>query len=168
MFFLIPLPNNPLLDNSDSSWTEFRLPAASSRARQRPHGQLICQGESVRFRPRCGSPEGRTGAAEVRECHALQADGEEQVPQGDVNTADEPESDQEWDSCPVLQCFHTHKQIGRAWLETRNPFGKHWNDLVHSDRVFLLEVACGPQSLLTEEVLNPVVHSVVQSGMAMI
>ena len=85
-----------------------------------------------------------------------------------MNAADEPESDQERDSCPVLQCFHTHKQIGRAWLETRNPFGKHWNDLVHSDRVFLLEVACGPQSLLTEEVLNPVVHSVVQSGMAMI
>ena len=107
------------------------------------------------FRKACvGASEGRTGTTEVGECPADPTGGAQQVPQGDVRELIEPDSDSEWQSCPEQQCFQTHKKIGQSWLENRNPYGQVWNELIRQGRIFLLEVACGPQSVLSEEVMK--------------
>lgn len=54
------------------------------------------------------------------------------------------------DVAPQQQCFHSHKRIGQAWLETRNPFGKVWNQLIQEQRLFFLEIACSETSVSEE------------------
>ena len=39
-------------------------------------------------------------------------------------------------------------------MESRNPYGKSWEELISLDRLFLLEVACSERSILSEEVLS--------------
>ena len=116
--------------------------------------QFFRQGETVRFRAGVGEGEGRVGAVEIGERPVDSSGGAQQVPQGDVSDLIEPDSDSEWQLCPEQQCFHTHKKIGQSWLENRNPYGQVWNELVHHKRTLLLEVACGPQSVLSEEVMK--------------
>ena len=54
--------------------------------------------------------------------------------------------------CPQTQCSDNHKRLGYAWQEHNNPFGACWQDLVHSQRLFLLEIACSEHSVLSAEV----------------
>lgn len=52
---------------------------------------------------------------------------------------------------PEQHCHEHHKHIGRNWKEENNPFSKAWSELVQSQRLFLLEVACSERSVLTQE-----------------
>ena len=53
---------------------------------------------------------------------------------------------------PEQQCLERHRKIGRAWRQENNPYGRTWQELNHFGRLFMLEVACNPDSLLSSEV----------------
>ena len=53
---------------------------------------------------------------------------------------------------PEQQCLEALKKIGREWKQDNNPFGHSWNQLKQAGRLFLLEVACSPNSVLSQEV----------------
>ena len=52
----------------------------------------------------------------------------------------------------IAQNISVFNKIG--CMESRNPYGKSWEELISLDRLFLLEVACSERSILSEEVLS--------------
>jgi hypothetical protein len=55
-------------------------------------------------------------------------------------------------SYPEQQCLDRHRKIGRGWKIENNPYNTKWGELKTVGRLFLLEVACSPDSLLSSEV----------------
>ena len=55
-------------------------------------------------------------------------------------------------SYPEQQCLDRHCKIGRGWKIENNPYNTKWGELKTVGRLFLLEVACSPDSLLSSEV----------------
>ena len=126
----------------------------SKRIIDRPVRRVLPEDPNRRFRLRTESLEDRTGPAPLREQHDGSANVAQQVPQGDLSDLDDFEDNSEWEDCPEHQCFQAHRKIGQNWLESRNPYGKSWEELISLDRLFLLEVACSERSILSEEVLS--------------
>ena len=124
------------------------------RVIDRPIRRILHEDPNRRFRIRDESPESRTGSAPLREQLDDSSDVSQQVPQGDLSGPEDSEDSSEWEDCPEFQCFQAHRKIGQSWLESRNPYGKSWEELTSLSRLFLLEVACSERSLLSEEVLS--------------
>ena len=76
--------------------------------------------------------------------------GPSQEPPRDLSPSD-AEDAEALSAYPEQHCHEHHKHIGRNWKEENNPFSKAWSELVQSQRLFLLEVACSERSVLTQE-----------------
>ena len=66
--------------------------------------------------------------------------------------ATEQEQDSEGDLDPHVMPEETALAIARGWHAQRNPLSTHWQNLVHHGRPLLMELACYPNSLSSEEV----------------
>ena len=76
--------------------------------------------------------------------------GPSQEPPRDLSLSD-AEDAEALSAYPEQHCHEHHKHIGRHWKEENNPFSKAWSELIQSQRLFLLEVACSERSVLTQE-----------------
>ena len=99
---------------------------------------------------------GGTGCSSQGECRSLPADGAQQESQGDLRACELEafEVELDWHAYPTQQCLECHRKIGQQWSESKNVFSQKWNDLVNTDRLFLMEVACSEHSALTQEALR--------------
>ena len=90
--------------------------------------------EGSRVGAASSSVEGSRGC---QECFGVAA-GQEQDSEGDLDEHAMPQE--------------TALNIARGWHAQRNPLSTHWQNLVHHGRPLLMELACYPNSLLSEEV----------------
>ena len=101
------------------------------------HGQEGV-GEDADEGPRVGAASSSVeGSRRCQECFGAAA-GQEQDSEGDLDERAMPEE--------------TALNIARGWHAQRNPLSTHWQNLVHHGRPLLMELACYPNSLLSEEV----------------
>ena len=93
----------------------------------------------------------RAGGHQEGEIRSGTGNWPHQVPPGDMSPSDDDDDSEALSAYPVQHCHESHKYIGRNWREDNNPFTKSWTDLVQTERLFLLEVACSEKSVLTQE-----------------
>ena len=53
--------------------------------------------------------------------------------------------------CKLQSCHSGHKYISHQWREDRNPYSEAFQELVSSQRTFLIEVACAEDSRISSE-----------------
>ena len=124
-----PIPRPPFSRRLIRCIVQHGRERSPSRARAAPTGARSHQ-------------EGEDGTGTCR--------GPSQEPPRDLSLSD-AEDAEALSAYPEQQCHEHHKHIGRNWKEENNPFSKAWSELIQSQRLFLLEVACSERSVLTQE-----------------
>ena len=107
--------------------------------------------QSCRARSTTGdrSPQTGTGSHQAGEDGARTCGNPDKTTSGDVSGSESEAA--ALSVYPEQQCCEKHKHIGRNWKEHHNPFSLSWQELTHSNRIFLLEVACSETSILSQE-----------------
>lgn len=145
----VPSTNDKVQDEHDSStwlhhgsWEPLQGP---SRRFVRHLVQSCRTRSTARDRgPQVGASSRQTGEVGARE-HS----GPHQTSPRDVSESGS--EDAALNAFPEQQCCDKHKILGRNWKEHNNPFSSSWQNLIHSGRIFLLEVACSETSVLSQE-----------------
>ena len=128
-----------------STWEAIPRPPYSRRFLRR----LVQHGRG-RNCLRDGTTPSGTGSGQEGEDGAGTGCRSCQGPQRDLSTSDVDDAEA-LSQYPVQHCLEHHKFIGRNWKEDQNPFSAAWSELVQTQRLFLLEVACSERSILTQE-----------------
>ena len=109
----------------------------------------LVQSCRARSTTRDRSPQTGAGSHQAGEVGARKFGDPHEATQGDVSGSDSEAA--ALSVFPEQQCCDKHKHIGRNWKERNNPFSRSWQDLTHSGRLFLLEIACSETSILSQE-----------------